>query len=92
MLRPGLTPREGITAPLVFVGKAFERDFTQREVKGKIVFCYEDLPFEGPTPEERNFPGVKTENAHKAGAVGLIFSTRRATALSRLGVCIVSST
>ncbi len=77
MLRPGLTPREGITAPLIFVGKAFERDFTQREVKGKIVFCYEDLPFEGPTPEECNFPGVKTENAHKAGAVGLIFSTRR---------------
>lgn len=77
MLRPGLTPPEGITAPLVFVGKAFEADFRARDVKGKIVFCYEDLPFEGPTSEECNFPGVKTENAFKAGAVGLIFSTRR---------------
>ncbi len=77
MLRPGLTPQEGITAPLVFVGKAFEQDFKERDVKGKIVFCYEDLPFEGPTPGECNFPGVKTENAFKAGAVGLIFSTRR---------------
>lgn len=77
MLRPGLTSKQGITAPLVFVGKAFEQDFNRLDVKGKIAFCYEDLPFEGPTPEECNFPGVKTENAHKGGAVGLIFSTRR---------------
>ncbi len=78
LLRPGLTPKNGITAPLVFVGKAFEHDFQNTDVKGKIVFCYEDLPFEGPTPEECNFPGTKTENAFKAGAIGLIFSTRRA--------------
>lgn len=77
LLRPRLTSKEGITAPLVFVGKAFGPDFTNSDVNGKIVFCYEDLPFEGPTPEECNFPGTKTENAFKAGAVGLIFSTRR---------------
>ncbi len=77
LLRPGLTPRKGITVPLAFVGKAFERDFKNTDVKGKIVFCYEDLPFEGPAPEECNFPGTKTENAFKAGAVGLVFSTRR---------------
>lgn len=77
LLRPGLTPKQGITAPLVFIGKAFEKDFQNTDVKGKIVFCYEDLPFEGPTSEECNFPGTKTENAFKAGAVGLIFSTRR---------------
>lgn len=77
MLRPGLTPKEGITAPLVYVGKAFEQDLNRRDVKGSIVFCYEDVPFEGPTPEECNFPGVKTANAHKAGALGLVFSTRR---------------
>lgn len=77
LLRPGLTPKEGIRAPLVFVGKAFESDFKETDVKGKIVFCYEDVPFEGPTPVECNFPGTKTENAFKAGAVGLIFSTRR---------------
>jgi aminopeptidase YwaD len=77
LLRPGLTPREGITASLAFVGKAFERDFQSTGVEGKIVFCYEDVPFEGPTPEECNFPGVKTQNAFRAGAVGLIFSSRR---------------
>jgi aminopeptidase YwaD len=77
LLRPGLTPKEGLTAQLVFVGKAFESDFQNIDVRGKIVFCYEDMPFEGPTPEECNFPGTKTENAFKAGAVGLIFSTRR---------------
>jgi aminopeptidase YwaD len=77
LLRPGLTPRDGIEAPLVFVGKAFESDFRNTDVKGKIVFCYEDMPFEGPTPEECNFPGTKTQNAFNAGAVGLIFSTRR---------------
>jgi aminopeptidase YwaD len=77
LLRPGLTPKEGLTAPLIFIGKAFERDFRNIDVKGKIVFCYEDMPFEGPTAEECNFPGTKTENAFKAGAVGLIFSTRR---------------
>ncbi len=77
LLQPGLTPKQGITAPLAFVGKAFEQDFKNTDVKGKIVFCYEDVPFEGPTSEDCNFPGVKTENASKAGAVGLIFSTRR---------------
>ncbi len=77
LLRPGLTAKQGLTAPLAFVGKAFEQDFKNADVKGKIVFCYEDVPFEGPTSEECNFPGVKTENACKAGAVGLIFSTRR---------------
>ncbi len=77
LLRPQLTPKEGITAPLVFVSKAFESDFKKSDVKGKIVFCYEDIPFEGPTPEECNFPGTKTANAFKAGAAGLIFSTRR---------------
>lgn len=78
LLRPGLTPEGGIHAPLVFVGKAFEGDFQKTDVKGKVVFCYEDMPFEGSTPVECNFPGTKTENAYKAGAVGLIFSTRRA--------------
>ena len=77
LLRPGLTAQEGISAPLVFVGKAFESDFKNTDVKGKIVFCYEDMPFEGPTSEECNFPGTKTQNAFQAGAVGLIFSTRR---------------
>ena len=77
LLRPGLTPKEGITAPLTYVGKAFESDFQKADVKGKIVFCYEDMPFEGPTPVECNFPGTKTQNAYLAGAVGLIFSTRR---------------
>jgi len=77
LLRPGLTPKEGLKAPLSFVGKAFEQDFKNTDVKNKIVFCYEDLPFEGPTSEECNFPGTKTENAFKAGAVGLIFSTKR---------------
>jgi aminopeptidase YwaD len=77
LLRPGLTPKEGMRAPLVFVGKAFEGDFQKADVKGKVVFCYEDMPFEGPTPVECNFPGTKTQNAFKAGAAGLIFSTRR---------------
>lgn len=77
LLRPGLTPTVGIRAPLVYVGKAFESDFKETDVKGRIVFCYEDMPFEGPTPVQCNFPGTKTENAFKAGAVGLIFSTRR---------------
>ncbi len=76
-LRPGLTPPGGLVAPLAFVGKAFADDFKTRDVKGKIVFCYEDGPFEGPTPEQCNFPGVKTANAAAAGAVGLIFSSRR---------------
>ncbi len=77
LLRPGLTPEEGITAPLAYVGKAFEQDFKDVDCKGKIVLSYEDHPFEGPTPEEGNFPVIKTENAFKAGAVGFIFTTRR---------------
>jgi aminopeptidase YwaD len=77
LLRPGLTSAEGITRPLIFVGKAFESSFQNADVRGKIVFCYEDVPFEGPTPETCNFPGTKTQNAYKAGAEGLIFSTRR---------------
>jgi len=93
LLRAGLTPKDGIVAPLAFVGKALEQDFKNADIKGKIVFCYEDLPFEGPTPEECNFPATKTGNAFKAGAVGLIFSTRRkdSSVLSKPGDCSARS-
>jgi len=77
LLRPGLTPKDGIIAPLAYVGKAFEKDLGSAECQGKIVISYEDIPFEGPTPEECNFPAFKTENTFKAGAVGFVFSTRR---------------
>ena len=76
-LRPGLTSEKGITAPLVYVGKAFEQDFKKVDCREKIVFSYEDLPFEGPTPVECNFPAIKTANAFKAGALGFIFTTQR---------------
>jgi aminopeptidase YwaD len=77
MLRPGLTPEEGITAPLAYIGKAFEQDFRDIDCRGKIVFSYEDIPFEGPTSEECNFLIHKTQNAYNAGAVGFIFTNRR---------------
>ncbi len=76
-LRTGLTPSDGLAAPLVYLRKAFAEDFQHTDVNGKIVLAFEDVPFEGPGPAGIRYLGERVTDAYAAGAVGLIFADYR---------------
>jgi aminopeptidase YwaD len=76
-MRAGLTPPAGITAELVYVGKGFESDYTNRDVAGKIALAYESQPYEGEAPGQIGWHLDKIRRAVKYGAKAVIFCTQR---------------
>lgn len=59
------TPKEGITAELVYVGAGGEADYQGKNVEGKLVVA--DLSYAPPRPE-------KTRIATNKGAIGIILA------------------
>jgi aminopeptidase YwaD len=76
-LRTGLTSLTGLSAPLVYVGKAFPDDLNREDVRGSIVLAYEEVPFEGNSPSGIRYLGERVQDAARAGAVGLVFADYR---------------
>jgi aminopeptidase YwaD len=76
-LRTGLTPDEGLSGPLIHLGKAFPEDFLKRDLKGKFLLAFEDIPFEGNGPSGIRYFGERVRDAYEAGALGIIFADYR---------------
>jgi carboxypeptidase Q len=77
-LRSGLTPAGGLDAGLIYVGKAFVEDLEGRELRGKAVLAFEDIPFEGNTGDGIRGLGDRVRDCARAGAAALIFADYRA--------------
>lgn len=76
-LRTGLTPSEGLKGLLVHIGKAFPEDYLKRDLKGKFLLAFEDIPFEGNSPPRIRYFGERVRDAYEAGAKGIIFADHR---------------
>lgn len=76
-LRTGLTSNDGLTAPLIYLGKAFPEDFHKSNIRGKIILAYEDIPFEGKGEMGIRYFGERVQDCYEAGGVGIIFSDFR---------------
>lgn len=76
-MRAGLTPSEGIEAPLVFCGRAFAADIEKLDLKGKIALAYEAVPYDSEAPGEVGWHLDKIHRLRDKGAVAVVFCTRR---------------
>jgi aminopeptidase YwaD len=76
-LRTGLTPAEGIEAPLVFCNRAFTSYVAGLDVKGKIAVAYEAVPYETDVPGEVGWHLEKIHRLRDKGALAVVFCTQR---------------
>jgi aminopeptidase YwaD len=76
-LRSGVTPGEGIEAPLVYAGKGFESDLQALDLSGAVALIHESVPFESDVAGEVGWHLQKIHRLRDRGARAVIFSTRR---------------
>lgn len=76
-LRTGLTPAEGIEAPLVFCNRAFTSDVAGLDIEGKIAIAYEAVPYETEVPGEVGWHLEKIHRLRDKGALAVVFCTQR---------------
>src|SRR6185437_8895030 len=76
-LRTGLTPREGIEAPLVFCNRAFTADLEGLDLGGKIAIAFEAMPYENDRPGAVGWHLQKIHRLRDRGARAVVFCTQR---------------
>jgi aminopeptidase YwaD len=76
-LRSGLTPADGVEAPLVFCGRAFAADLAGLDVAGRIALAYEEVPYDTDAPGMVGWHLEKIHRLRDKGAAAVVFCTRR---------------
>jgi aminopeptidase YwaD len=76
-LRTGLTPKQGIEAPLVFCNRAFASDVEGLDLGGKIAVAYEAMPYEAEIAGEVGWHLEKIHRLRDKGALAVVFCTQR---------------